>query len=38
MTLANIPLGSDKGPTEKAWRLGVSLHYRTVQQFTICKW
>ena len=38
MTLANIPQGPEEGPTEKAWRLGVSLHYRTVQQFTICKW
>jgi hypothetical protein len=38
MTLTNIPQGSEKGQTEKAWRLGESLNHRTVRQFTVCKW
>jgi hypothetical protein len=38
MTLTNIPPGSEKGPTEKFWRLGENLHHRTVRQFTINKW
>jgi hypothetical protein len=38
MTLTIIPQGSEKGPTEKFWRLGGSLHHRTVRQFTINKW
>jgi hypothetical protein len=38
MTLANTPQRPEEGPTEKAWRSGESLHHRTVQQFTVCKW
>ena len=38
MTLANTPQGPAKAPTEKVWRLGESLHHRTVRQFTINKW
>ena len=38
MTLTNIPQGSEKGPTEKAGRLGESLHHRIVQQFNLRKW
>ena len=38
MTLTNTPQGPVKDSTEKFWRLGESLHHRTVQQFTINKW
>lgn len=38
MTLANTPQRPEESPTEKAGRLGESLHHRTVQQFTVCKW
>ena len=38
MTLANTRIGPEKVPTEKFWRLGASLHHRTVRQFTINKW
>lgn len=38
MILANTPKGPEESPTEKAGRLGESLHHRTVQQFIIRKW
>ena len=38
MTLANTLQGPEEGPTEKAWRLGESLHHRTARQFTVRKW
>ena len=38
MILANNPQRPEESPTEKAGRLGESLHHRTVQQFTVRKW
>lgn len=38
MTLANVPLGPAKNPSERAWRLGESLKHGTVLQFTLNKW